>query len=134
MKCCVFVLLVFLLCTLCRQFHWIVHFWMPLRYSLTFINYIFWKHFQLFGHWYGLLDIFIVDIYSFLNINWQRLVFVLISKVVYLPTVFIAQAIVLVSLQPWHIFALPPQLILKIWHYVASFTGLSIFECPFGIL
>ena len=36
--CYVFVLFVFLLCTLCCQFPWIVHFWEPLRYSLTFIN------------------------------------------------------------------------------------------------
>jgi hypothetical protein len=36
--CYVFVLFVFLLCTLCCQFPWIVHFWVPLRYSLTFIN------------------------------------------------------------------------------------------------
>ena len=27
----------FVLCTLCFQFLWIVHFWLPLRYSLTFI-------------------------------------------------------------------------------------------------
>ena len=30
-------LLFFVLCTLCYQFLWIVHFWFPLRYSLTFI-------------------------------------------------------------------------------------------------
>jgi hypothetical protein len=35
--CYVFVLLVFFLCTLCCQFLWIVHFWLPFRYSLTFI-------------------------------------------------------------------------------------------------
>ena len=34
---CVFVLFVFVLCTLCCQFLWIVQFWFPLRYSLTFI-------------------------------------------------------------------------------------------------
>ena len=33
--CSVFVF--FVLCTLCCQFLWIVHFWLPLRYSLTFI-------------------------------------------------------------------------------------------------
>jgi hypothetical protein len=33
--CCVFVLFVFILCALCCQFLWIVHFWLPLRYSLT---------------------------------------------------------------------------------------------------
>ena len=34
--CCVFDF-PFVLCTLCYQFLWIVHFWFPLRYSLTFI-------------------------------------------------------------------------------------------------
>jgi len=29
--CCVFVLFIFILCTLCYQFLWIVHFWLPLR-------------------------------------------------------------------------------------------------------
>jgi len=36
--CCVFILFVFVLCTLCYQFLYIVHFWFPLRYSLTFIE------------------------------------------------------------------------------------------------
>jgi hypothetical protein len=35
--CCIFVLFVLILCTLCCQFLWIVHFWLPLRYSLAFI-------------------------------------------------------------------------------------------------
>ena len=35
--CCVFVLFFFVLCTLCFKFLWIVNFWLPLRYSLTFI-------------------------------------------------------------------------------------------------
>jgi len=34
--CCVFVLFYFVLCTLCRQFLWIVHFWLAIRYSLMF--------------------------------------------------------------------------------------------------
>ena len=40
---CVFVLFCFcfffLLCTLCYQFLWIFHFWLPLHYSLVFISY-----------------------------------------------------------------------------------------------
>lgn len=36
--CWIFVLFVFGLCTLCCQFIWIVHLWLILRYSLTFIN------------------------------------------------------------------------------------------------
>jgi hypothetical protein len=42
--CCIFFvcflflfLFVFLLCALCWHFLWIVHFWLPLRYSLAFI-------------------------------------------------------------------------------------------------
>jgi hypothetical protein len=34
---CIFVVIVFVLCTLCCQFVWIVHVLLPLRYSLTFI-------------------------------------------------------------------------------------------------
>jgi len=34
----VFVLLFFVLYTLCCQFLWIIQFWLPLRYSLTFIS------------------------------------------------------------------------------------------------
>jgi hypothetical protein len=38
LMCCVFVFcFFFVLCTLCCQFLWIVHFWLPLRYSLMFI-------------------------------------------------------------------------------------------------
>jgi hypothetical protein len=35
--CCVFVLFFFVLCALYCKFLWIVHLWLPLRYSLTFI-------------------------------------------------------------------------------------------------
>jgi hypothetical protein len=38
--CFVFVLFFFVLRTLCCQFLWIVHFWFPIRYSLTFISHI----------------------------------------------------------------------------------------------
>jgi hypothetical protein len=39
--CCIFVLSFFVLCTLCYQFLWIVHFWRHFRYSLTFIIYVY---------------------------------------------------------------------------------------------
>ena len=45
--CCVFVLFFFVLCTLCCQFLWIVHLWLPLRYALMFIKlalYATWKY------------------------------------------------------------------------------------------
>ena len=37
MLCCVFVLFFFVLCAICCRFLWIVHFWMPIWCSLTFI-------------------------------------------------------------------------------------------------
>jgi hypothetical protein len=35
--CRVLVFILFVLCTQCCQFSWIVHFWLPFRYSPTFI-------------------------------------------------------------------------------------------------
>jgi len=36
--CCVFVFFFLVLCIPCCQFLWIVHLWLPFRYSLTFIS------------------------------------------------------------------------------------------------
>jgi hypothetical protein len=36
--CCIFVLFFFVLCTLCCHFLWIVHFWLPLRDYLAFVQ------------------------------------------------------------------------------------------------
>ena len=51
MLCCVFGLFYVVLCILCYQFPWNVHVVLPLRYSITFIFYIWtfivWFHFQL---------------------------------------------------------------------------------------
>jgi hypothetical protein len=46
---CAVVLLVFVFCTLCCQFLWIVHFRLPLRYLLTciFINWV--EHYYLYS-------------------------------------------------------------------------------------
>ena len=49
--CCVFVLFFLVLCTLCCQFLWIVHFWLPLLYSQTFIIYILNLIFIMLAHW-----------------------------------------------------------------------------------
>jgi hypothetical protein len=38
--CCVFALFFFVLFTICCQFFWIVHFLLPLRYSLAFIAHL----------------------------------------------------------------------------------------------
>ena len=39
--CCVFVVIVFVMCNLCCQFLWIIHFLLLLRYSLTFMKVFF---------------------------------------------------------------------------------------------
>ena len=38
MLCCGFALVFLVLCTLCGQFLWIVHYWLPLRYYLTLVS------------------------------------------------------------------------------------------------
>ena len=47
------------LCTICFQFLWMVHFWLPLRYSLTFIYYLL----NLQKTCYNNIYIFISNIY-----------------------------------------------------------------------
>ena len=84
--CCIFVLSFFVLCTLCCQFLWIVHFWLSLRYSLTFIYLM----------------------YTMLPVSLD-------CPFLIVPSVF-------------------SNVYLSYVHYVASFSGLSIFYCPFGIL
>jgi hypothetical protein len=86
--CCVFVLFVFVLCTLCRQFLGIVYFWLPLRYSLTFVC--------------------LCLVYPMSPVSLDCLFSIA-------PSVF---SNVYLSCVP----------------YVTSFFGLSIFDCPFGIL
>ena len=44
------VLFVFVLYTLCCQFLWIVHFWLPLRYSITCISQIEWGNLHYYGN------------------------------------------------------------------------------------
>jgi len=36
-SCCVFVLFFLVLCTPCRHFLWIIHFWLPLRFSILLV-------------------------------------------------------------------------------------------------
>ena len=38
--CCVVILFVFILCAVCYRFLWIVRFWLPLRYSITFTYWV----------------------------------------------------------------------------------------------
>ena len=49
--CFVLVLFFFVLCTICFQFLWIVHFWLSLWYSLTFILY------WCYIYWYSCLTV-----------------------------------------------------------------------------
>jgi hypothetical protein len=54
---CVVLLFFFFLCTLCYQFLWIVHFWLPLRYSLMFIydtKDMMWTFVDVYGYEYAL--------------------------------------------------------------------------------
>jgi len=48
--CCVFVLFFFVMCTLCCQFLWIVHFLLSLRYSLTFILTTIWISCMIYNY------------------------------------------------------------------------------------
>jgi hypothetical protein len=49
--CCVFALFFFVWYTLCCQFRYIVHFWLPLRYSLTFICNAMWNKIKRTDVW-----------------------------------------------------------------------------------
>ena len=84
--CCVFALFFVVLCTLCCQFLWIVHFWLPFRYFLTFIYLM-----------YPMLPV---------SLDCPFLIAPSVFSNVYLSCI----------------------------PYVASFSWLSIFDCPFGIL
>ena len=64
--CCVCVLFFFVSCTLCCQFLWIVHFWLPIRYSLTFIwnNWFIWLYVTIFTshhNWKGMPAVTWID-------------------------------------------------------------------------
>ena len=94
--CCVFVLFVSVLCTLYCQFLWIVHLWLPLRYSLAFICFV------------------------CLRLVYPKVPVSLDCPSLIGPTVF----------SNVYLFCLSSSCV----PYVASFSGLSIFDWPYGIL
>jgi hypothetical protein len=136
------------LCTLCYQFLWIVYFWLPLWYSLTFICpvscvpyvasfsglYIFdclfgilWRLFLLCLVYPMLSDspdcIFLIAPLVFSNVYLSCVLCTLCCQFLWivhlwLPLWYSLTFICLVSCIP----------------YFASFSGLSIFDYPFGIL
>jgi hypothetical protein len=59
---CVFILFVFVLCTLCWQFLWIVHFWLPIRSTLTFIIFV--------VDWCFFLSWFPMKTFNFFRCSW----------------------------------------------------------------
>jgi hypothetical protein len=66
--CCIFVLFYFVLCTPYCQFLWIVHFWLPLRYSckLDIYGFIAWSRIFIFITWYtGTLICVVGGIYHY---------------------------------------------------------------------
>jgi hypothetical protein len=112
-------LVVFVYCTLCCQFLWIVHFWLPLRYSLTYICLV-----SCVSYVSSFSRLFIS--YFAFGILWCLFVLYLVYPMLpvslecpfWLSLLYSLTFICLVSSVP----------------YVASFSGLSIFDCPFGIL
>jgi hypothetical protein len=107
------------LCTLCCQFLWIVHFWLSLWYSLTFICPVSCVHYVV-----SLSGLYIFD--CPFGILWHLCVLCLVypmlsdSRIVHLwlPPLYSLTFICPVSCVP----------------YFDSFCGLSNCDCPFGIV
>jgi hypothetical protein len=105
------------LCTLCCQFLWIVLYWLPLWYSLSFICPV-----------YLMLPV---------SLDCPFLIAPLVFSNIYLSCVMCTLCcqflwIVLFWLSLWYslTFICPVSCV----PYVASFSRLSFFDCPFGIL
>jgi hypothetical protein len=106
------------LCTLCCQFLWIVYIWLPLWYSLTFICPVSCVPYVVSFSGLSIFDCPLV----FPNVYLSCVLYTLCCQVLgivyfWLPLWYSLTFICLVSCAP----------------YVASFSGLSIFYCPFGI-
>jgi hypothetical protein len=135
------------LCTLCCHFLWIVHFWLPLRYSLTFICPCF---------VYPMLPVsldcpFLIAPLVFSNVYLSCALCILCCHFLCIVHLWLPLRYSLTFICPmscglccqflWIVhFGLPLRYSLTfIWPvscvpYVASFSVLSIFDCPFGIL
>ena len=136
------------LCTLCCQFLWIVYFWLPLWYSLTFICPVSCvPYIASFSGLYIcdcpfgiLLRLFVLCfLYPMLSISLDCIFLIvpLVFSNVYLSCVLCTLCcqlllIVYFWLPLWYSlkFICPVSCV----PYVASFSGLYIFGCPFGIL
>ena len=136
------------LCTLCCQILWIVNFWLPLWYSLTFIcpvscvpSVASFSGLYIFDCPFGILwRLFLLClVYPMLSDSPDCIFLIapLVFSNVYLSCVLCTLCyqflwIVYSWLPLWYslTFICP----LSCVPYVASFSGLSICDCPFGIL
>ena len=113
------VYLSWVLCTLCCHFLWIVHFWLPLRYSLTFICPCF---------VYPMLPVslycpFLIAPSVFSNVYLSCVLCTLCCQFLWIVHFWLPLRYSLTFICP--VSCVP---------YVASFSGLSTFDCPFSIL
>ena len=136
------------LCTLCCQFLWIVYFWLPLWYSLTFICPVSCVPYVTSFSGLYILDcpfgilwrLFVLClVYSMLpvSLDCPFCIAPLVFSEVYLSCVLCTLCcqilwIVHLWLPLWYslTFICPVSCV----PYVASFPGLSICDCPFDIL
>ena len=136
------------LCTLCCQFLWIVHFWLPLRCSLTFfypvscVPYVAsFSGLYIFDCPFGVLQCLFVlcRVCAMLpvSLDCPFLIAPSVFSNVYLSCVLCTLCCQFL----WIVhFWLPLRFSLMFIcpvscvRYVANFSGLSIFDCPFGVL
>jgi hypothetical protein len=137
-----------ILCTLCCQFLWIVHFWLSLRCSLTFfypvscVPYVAsFSGLYIFDCPFGVLKhLFILClVYPILPVSLDCTL--LIAPSVF-SNVYLSCVLCTLCCQfLWIVhYWLPLRCSLTFIYpvscvpYVASFSGFSIFDCPFGVL
>ena len=105
------------LCTICGQFLWIVHYWLPLRCSLTFICPVYYM-------WPVSLDCSLLIAPSvFSNVYLSCVLCTICGQFLWIVHCWLPLRCSLT-------FICPVSCIL----YVASFSGLFIVDCPFGVL
>ena len=136
------------LCTLCCQFLWIMYFWLPLWYSLTFILssvsctlccQFLWMVYLWLPFWYSLTFIVLCLVYPTLPVSMDCpfVIAPLVFSDVYLSCVLCTLCcqflwIVYFWLPLW--YSLTFICLVSYVPYVVRFSGFSICDCPFGIL
>jgi hypothetical protein len=136
------------LCTLCCQILWIVYFSLPLWYSLTFISAVSCVPYVVRFSWLSICDcpfgilwrLFVIClVYPMLSdsLDCPFVITPLVFSDVYLSCVLCTLCcqilwIVYFVLPLW--YSLTFICLVSCVPYVASFSGLYIFDCPFGIL